>query len=460
MLINEIVPRSPSGNPASKPALTGGESIPQPPWSWVPTVYVAEGLPYAMVATVSVILYKQLGISNAKIAFYTSWLYLPWVIKPFWSPVIELLRTRRLWIWTMQCVLGAALASIALTLPTARFFQFSIALFWLVAFSSATHDIAADGFYLLALSERQQSFFVGIRNTAFRVAMVCAQGGLVILAGTVGDRTGDRVTGWMAAFGAAGILLIGLGVYHGWILPRPPTDRAAEPGTLGRFFTDFLATFRVFFQKPKLGVALLFLLFYRFGEAQMLKMVSPFMLDARGAGGLGLTADEVGLVYGTIGVTALLLGGITGGMLVSRHGLRAWLWPMVFFMHVPDAVFVYLARAQPHSLGVIGAGVALEQFGYGFGFTAYMLYMIYIARGEHATAHYSICTGFMALGLMLPGMWAGRLQEGLGYPRFFTWTLAATLAGFVVTALIPLDPEFGRKSAGPIPSSQTAPKTR
>jgi PAT family beta-lactamase induction signal transducer AmpG len=250
----------------------------------------------------------------------------------------------------------------------------------------------------------------------------------------------------MVAFATMAVLFLGLGLYHSFILPRPLADQSGSVDSLGRFFRDFLATFRGFFQKPKIIVLLLFLLFYRFGEAQLVKMVSPFLLDARPLGGLGLSAEQVGLVYGTIGVTALMLGGILGGVLVSRHGLRAWLWPMVCIMHVPDAAFIYLASAQPESLLTIGSCVALEQFGYGFGFTAYMLYMIYIARGQHQTAHYAICTGFMALGLMIPGLWSGKLQEVLGYPHFFVWVLLATIPGFIVTALVPLDAGFGRKA--------------
>jgi MFS transporter, PAT family, beta-lactamase induction signal transducer AmpG len=415
------------------------------PWAWIPTLYLAEGLPNAMVVTVAVVLYKQFEISNAQIAFYTSWLYLPWVIKPLWSPVVDILKTRRLWIWLAQIVIGAALAGIALTLPAAKFFQYSLAFFWLLAFSSATHDIVADGFYMLALAEGEQSFFVGIRNTFYRVATICAQGLLVILAGRIQARTGDLVLAWMSAFTVMAGLFLCLGIYHRFILPRPAADQPGSADSMARFFREFFATFGAFFAKPKITVFLLFLLFYRFGEAQLVKMAPPFLLDPRSVGGLGLKAEQVGLVYGVVGVAALLLGGILGGVLVSRHGLRAWLWPMVVIMHVPDTVFIYLAYAQPENLWTVGACVALEQFGYGFGFTAYMLYMLYIARGQHQTAHYAICTGFMALGLMVPGLWSGWLQEQLGYPHFFAWVLLATVPGFIMTALIPLEAEFGQK---------------
>jgi MFS transporter, PAT family, beta-lactamase induction signal transducer AmpG len=427
------------------PELSPATPTARNPWWWVPTLYFAEGLPNAIVTSTSIVLYKVLGVPNSRIAVYTSLFYLPWVIKPLWSPVVDILKTRRVWIWRMQCVLGLAFAAIALTLPSAHFVPFSLALFWLIAFNSATHDIAADGFYMLALSEGQQSFFVGVRNTLYRVANLFVKGPFIFIAAELTDRMGHKTSAWALAFAGMAMLFGGLGAYHGFILPRSTSDKPGAAGSLSRFFEEFLRTFAAFFQKPNIVVALLFLIFFRFGEAQLLPMVQPFLLDPRSAGGLGLTQQELSLVYGTTGVIALMVGGIVGGILVSRNGLRLWLWPMVLLMHLPDAVFIYLSQAQPQSLATISVCVALEQFGYGFGFTAYMLYMIYIARGPHATAHYAICTGFMALGLMVPGTWSGALQERLGYPHFFIWVMLATIPGFIVTALIPLDPEFGRK---------------
>jgi PAT family beta-lactamase induction signal transducer AmpG len=390
-------------------------------------------------------MYKGLGISNTGIALYTSWLYLPWVIKPLWSPVVDILKTRRLWIWTMQLVGGAGLAGVALTIPAPNFFQCSLAFLWLLAFSSATHDIAADGFYMLAITEKEQAFFVGIRSTFYRIAMISGQGLLVILAGKIEKQTGNVPLAWSVAFSVVAGLFVFFGVYHRFILPRPASDQVGSVSAAANFLTKFLDTFGEFIRKPKVGALLSFLLFYRFAEAQLVKMVAPFLLDSRAAGGLGLTTEQVGIVYGIVGVAALLAGGIAGGIVISRHGLRAWLWPMVFAMHLPDTVFVYLAYAQPDNPALINLCVAVEQFGYGFGFTAYMLYMIYIARGRHSTAHYAICTGFMALGMMLPGMWSGWLQEAIGYRYFFVWVLLATIPGFVVAALIPLDAEFGKR---------------
>jgi len=412
----------------------------------VPTLYFAEGLPNAIVTTISIVLYKVLGVSNTRIGIYTGLFYLPWVIKPLWSPMVDILKTRRVWIWRTQCVLALLFAGIAVALPGAHFIGFSIILFWLVALTSATHDIAADGFYILALPEGDQSFFVGVRSTLYRLANLFVKGPFIFIAAEITEHLGNERRAWTIAFAGMAALFGVVGAYHGFILPRPANDKPGEAGSLERFFTEFLKAFATFFEKQKIWALLSFLLFYRFGEAQMLPMVQPFLLDPHGKGGLGLSEKELSLVYGTVGVIALMVGGIVGGILVSRRGLRAWLWPMVVVMHLPDAVFIYLSHALPESRALIGACVALEQFGYGFGFTAYMLYMLYIARGKHSTAHYAICTGFMALGLMLPGLWSGKLQELLGYQHFFIWAVFATIPGFIVTALIPLDAEFGKKS--------------
>jgi PAT family beta-lactamase induction signal transducer AmpG len=436
--------------------MSDGRPTNRRPWAWIPTLYLAEGLPYALTTSVAVVLYQNLGLTNAEITYYTGWLYLPWVIKPLWSPVVDLLHTRRQWIWAMQILIGAALAGVALTLPTAHFFQLTLACFWLLAFSSATHDIAADGFYLLATTEREQSFFSGIRNTCYRVATLAAQGGLVLLAGILHARTGNYPQAWALAFGAVAGLLLALGLYHFFILPKPARDQMTARGqpapgpstvrpTARPLRREFLLTFRTFFQKPKIVTLLLFLLLYRLGEAQLVRMAPLFLLDTHRRGGLGLSDPQVSLAYGTCGVLALMAGGLLGGWAVSRRGLKYWLWPMLLAIHLPDAVFIWLAYAQPASLGLISLGVAVEQFGYGFGFTAFMMYMIYQARGEHPTAHYALGTGFMALGMMVPGQWSGWLAQTLGYPHFFLWVILATLPSFLVALRLPLDPEFGRR---------------
>lgn len=606
------------------------------PWWWVPSLYYAEGIPYVVVMTVSVIMYKRLGLSNTDIALYTSWLYLPWVIKPLWSPIVDLLKTKRFWIVTMQLIVGAGLAGVALTIPTSAFFQYTLAFFWLIAFSSATHDIAADGFYMLGLTENQQAFFVGIRSTFYRFAMITGQGLLIILAGYFEISTGlpsDKITfvskpntnitqeiildsvkvkpydgelriiasqtnvqvatnkisiekfdsiktvvlahntkngfynvetiqaadekndgiwkhyivnplehfirkyfgptkkiivdkkttgnygliyfhlskkpdtkedivvnftraggdksieliegtrfvfnqknwdkpafaliqldpkltyqteasfefssgnirlAWIITFSVLAIMFGLFFAYHKFVLPYPQTDvpaKRTDDGVLKEFFRTFV----LFFKKQNIGFILTFLLIYRLGESQIVKLASPFLLDSKEAGGLGLTTGHVGLIYGTFGILALTLGGLLGGIVASKKGLKYWLWPMALIMNVPHIAYVYLSYALPENFFVISLCVSIEQFGYGFGFTAYMLYMIYISDGEHKTAHYAITTGFMALGMMLPGMISGWLQELIGYQHFFLWVLICSVPSILIVKWIKVKPEFGKK---------------
>ena len=609
------------------------------PWAWVPTLYFAEGIPYVVVMLVSVIMYKRLGLSNADIALYTSWLYLPWVIKPFWSPIVDILKTKRLWIIIMQLIVGAGLAGVALTIPVPNFFKYTLAFFWLLAFSSATHDIAADGFYMLGLSEHQQAFFVGIRSMFYRFAMITGQGLLIILAGYIetstglpsvdvnvhslknysaqqiinpdsikikplsgklriivspeklnigtvkiskrnadslkalvknwnlkngfiiekgnkaskhiskaeqtwwhetvvvnleyflkkyfgpkkkiikkskyagnigiiyfhlskkpragkkivinfGSKSGDKsialVEGrrfefnrknwnkpafslfqldpklkinsaalfearagniplsWIITFAILAVLFLIFFIYHKFILPYPASDMPAVNNGKS-FVKEFYRTFAIYFKKKNIGIALLFILLYRLGESQLVKIVAPFMLDPREIGGLGLTTGDVGLIYGTIGILFLTIGGLLGGFVASKQGLKYWLWWMLIAINLPDAVYIYLSYVQPSSLFVISSCVAIEQFGYGFGFTAFMLYMIYISEGKYKTAHFAITTGFMALGMMIPGMFSGWLQEIVGYQHFFIWVMIATIPIFLIAKFVPLDPNFGKK---------------
>jgi len=416
-------------------------------WAWIPSLYFAEGLPYVVVMTVSVILYKRLGLSNTDIALYTSWLYLPWVIKPLWSPLVDNLKTKRFWIISMQLLVGAGLAGVAFTLPAGNFVRYSLAFLWLMAFSSATHDIAADGFYMLGLSESKQAFFVGIRNTFYRFAMLAGQGPLVILAGYLESRSDQLNLAWSITFFMLAGLFAAFFLWHLLILPYPPSDEQRGGKKMSETLNNFLETFASFFRKKGIVTGLVFILLYRLGEAQLVKLASPFMLDDPAKGGLGLTTANIGFIYGTAGVIALTLGGIFGGILVSRHGIGRWLWPMVLAMNVPNLVYVYMAFAQPDHLAVITTCVVIEQAGYGFGFTAFMMYMIYLSRGKHQTAHYALCTGFMALGMMLPGMVSGWIADLAGYQNFFIWVMVCTIPGFLVAALLKIDPAFGTKKA-------------
>ena len=395
------------------------------PWTWIPSLYLAEGFPYVLVMTVSVILYKNLGIGNAEIAFYTSWLYLPWVIKPFWSPMVDLVKTKRWWIYSMQLLLSVGLAGIAFSLPTNYFFQASLAFFYLMAFSSATHDIAADGFYMLGLNEKDQSLFVGIRNIFYRLSNIFGQGVLVMIAGYLIKKLDNPALAWSWVFGFCAILMIIMAVYHYFILPRPQNDTVSSDRNLKELFTSF-------FSKKGIWISLAFILLYRLGEAQLTKIASPFLLEARENMGLGIGTETVGLIYGTIGVAALLLGGIVGGIVASKYGLKKWIWPMVLAMNIPNLTYVYLAYALPENIWVVTSCIAVEQLGYGFGFTAFMLYLIQVSKGPYQTAHYALCTGFMALGMMLPGMVAGYIQELLGYNQFFIWVCICTIPGMLL----------------------------
>jgi len=415
-------------------------------WRWIPTLYFAEGLPYILIVTVSVIMYKKLGISNTEIALYTSWLYLPWVIKPFWSPIVDSVRTKRFWILVMQVLIGGGLAGVALTLPLSSFFSYSLAFLWLMAFSSATHDISADGFYMLALSDNDQAFFVGIRSTFYRISVLAGQGGLVILAGYLEGQFEAIEHAWSITFFVAAAFMMGLAIFHAWVLPKPEADDSRSVDSLSEMIIEIRDTFASFFRKPLILKSVLFLLFYRFAEGQLAKIASPFLLDDPAVGGLGLSTAQVGVAYGTVGVLALVVGGILGGVAVSRHGLKFWLWPMVVAINLPNVVYIFLAFIDGVSYSAVNIAVAIEQFGYGFGFTAFMMYMIYVADGEHKTSHFAICTGIMALGMMIPGMVSGWIQESIGYQMFFIWILIATIPGFVVAGLIRIDPSFGKGS--------------
>ena len=423
------------------------------PWSWIPSLYFAEGLPYVAVMTISLILYKQLGLSNADITFYTSWLYLPWVIKPLWSPFIDIIKTKRWWITTMQLLIGAAFGGIAFTIPSDFWLQGTLCFFWLMAFASATHDIAADGFYMLGLDQHDQAWFVGIRSTFYRFATIFGQGVLVMIAGNlqVVFRNSIAFSWSLMFYGVAG-LFIALWAWHSYVLPHPSEDEEnthveGEVKTVSSnsILRDLLLTIKTFFKKEQVVAGILFMLFYRMPEGLLAKVSSLFLIDNVHNGGLGLSPQEYGLVQGTVGVIGLTLGGILGGMLAGKDGLRKWLWPMVCAITLPDLVYVYLAFDLPANFIIVNICVFVEQFGYGFGFTAYMLYLIYYSRGNYKTSHYALCTAFMALSMMIPGLFAGALQEAVGYQMFFLIVIAFCSVTFVVTSLLKIDPSFGKK---------------
>lgn len=414
------------------------------PWAWVPSLYFAEGLPYIIVTALSVVMYKRLNLGNAEIALYTSWLYLPWVIKPFWSPIVDLKSTKRKWFLVLQLILALTILGVAISLRLNAWLSFSLFFFWLAAFSSATHDIAADGFYMIGLKEKQQSFFIGVRSTFYRIALITGQGLIVILAGHFEESYQDNHKAWSITllWVAAGMFL--LTAYNFIAVPRKEATVPMKGNPLKGFFEVFIT----FFQKKEIVVAIGYILLYRLGESQLVKMASPFLLDTRQRGGLELSTQQVGFIYGTLGFIALSLGGILGGFLISRDGLGKWIWKMALTLNLPNILYVLLAYFQPQAVGWVMGAVVVEQFGYGFGFTSFMLYLIFLAEGETKTAHYAIATGLMALGMMVPGMVSGYLQEWMGYRFFFAWVMVAALPGIYMIKFLTYPSEYGKQENG------------
>lgn len=423
------------------------------PWLWIPTLYFAEGIPYFIVNNISVVMFKNMGMPNGMLALYTSLLYLPWVIKPLWSPFVDIIRTKRWWIISMQVLMSVAMMLLPFMLPkgdgalfaSSPLFYVTLLLFWITAFASATHDIAADGFYMLGLNSNKQAEFVGIRSTFYRLSSIFGQGVLVALAGLLDRRTGDVHMAWKLTLILSAVIFAAVTLYHTWGLPRPAADSRSGSVRAKDIFKEFGRTFATFFSKKGIWIAMLFMLLYRLPEAFLVKMMNPFLLDSMAEGGLGLSTEAVGVVYGTVGVAALTVGGILGGIAASRWGLKKALWPMAMSLTLPCLSFVFLAAFQPENIWIIGSCVALDQFGYGFGFTAYMLYLIYFSEGEFKTAHYSLCTAFMALSMMLPGMVAGYIQEAVGYTNFFIFVMICCLVTVLVTMTVKVDPEYGKK---------------
>jgi len=404
------------------------------PWWWIPTLYFAEGIPYFIVNNISVTMFKRLGMPNGDLAMYTSLLYLPWVIKPLWSPFVDVIRTKRWWIVLMQLLCTVGFAGLALSVSP-DVFGWSLVIFYIIAFASATHDIAADGYYMIALEQKQQATFVGIRSTFYRIASVFGQGVIVVLAGVLEERLGAIPRAWSITLLASAVLFALITLWHTRFLPKVETspERLQPSGETRRIFREFAEAWITFFKKPGVWLAITFMLLYRLPEAFSVKMLTPFLLDPVEDGGLGLSTAQSGLVYGTVGVIALTVGGILGGLYAAKQGLRKSMWPMSMALALPCAVYLILAAVQPTALWSIFALVALDQFGYGFGFTAYMLYMMQFSEGSFKTSHYAICTAFMALSMMIPGLFAGWMQEALGYVGFFIVVMICCLATITVT---------------------------
>ena len=412
------------------------------PWYWIPLLNFASGFPYIIIISVSVLMYKNLGISNEDIGVYTSLLYLPWVIKPLWSPFIDLHGTKRNWFLGMQLFISIAFLIVGFVIPTSHFFLLSLAIFWVAAFASASNDVASDGFYLLALTKDQQSFFLGIRSTFYRASMLTGNGLIILLAGYLEHQYGDNQKAWSYTMIIVGLIMTFLTIYNYFATPKTELPIASGETEVKNFATVFAS----FFKKKQIGFALAFILLFRLGESQLLKMLTPFLVDKKEVGGLGLATEDVGIIYGTFGLIALTIGGILGGIAISKQGLGKWMLPMILTMHLPILGFILLAYFHPASVYYIYTVVILEQFGYGFGFAAFMMYLIYVAEGESKTSHYSIATGFMALGMMLPGMLSGYIQQYLGYDKFFIWVILATIPGIILSQFLVFPKDFGKKT--------------
>jgi len=432
------------------------------PWVWVPTLYFTEGIPYFLVNSISVMLFAKMGVPNDQLAFFTTLLYFPWFLKGLWSPFVDILKTKRWWIIAMQVLLTilCILLTISLPHPSAEMiaaketsvglFRWTLVFFIIAAFASATHDIAADGYYMLAHDTKSQAAFVGIRSTFYRIAAVFSQGVLVYIAGIIEERTGDIPLSWQVTLGVTSAVLLLVTLYHCFFLPRAAEDQPrvmpdGEKANGREVWHELKDSFVTFFTKPGVGLAIAFMLLYRLSEGFLVKLSQPFMVDTREVflrdgqlfgGGLALSTDTVGLLYGTIGVICLLAGGILGGIYISRRGLKRSIWLMAAALTLPSFVYCYLSMAQPESLSLIGSAVSFEQFGYGFGFTAYMMYMMHFSEGKYKTAHYAICTAFMALSMMIPGFVAGSLELAVGYTSFFWIANACSVTTFVITYFV------------------------
>lgn len=416
------------------------------PWRWVPSLYLYQGIPYSIVAVTTGLIYQNMGISAASFTFWTSLLGLPWTLKPLWSPVVDVVWTKRRWVLTMQMAAAAAFVLTGLAFTTPSFYPLSLAMLAVVALCSASHDIACDGFYMQALDAHGQTFFVGIRSTFYRVAMIAAMGLVPQLAGWIQGLTPNVATSWAVSLGALGCVLMLLGAWNAVAMPRVDAE-ADTPQTMR--LGVYAEVARSFVSKPGMAAALLFFLLFRLGEAQLSKIVTPFLVADRTSGGIGMTPSQYGLIYGTIGMLCLTLGGVAGGLVAARHGLRRVIWPMALAMNVPNVVFVLLAHFHPTADSwAVTAAVAAEQLGYGFGFTAYMLYMLhYVGNSKFKTAEYAIGTTIMALGMMLPGMISGAACEWLGYENFFVYVLLCCIPGMLVIPFLKIDPDYGKKTA-------------
>ena len=434
------------------------------PWLWVPTLYFLQGIPYFLVNNISMVMVNQMGVPNGEMSFFTTLLYFPWALKFLWAPFVDLIRTKRWWFLTMQfLMLGLAVLTI-FSIPQphpptiaamgteVKLFMGVLIAFIVMAFASATHDIAADGFYMLALTSGVQAEMIGWRSVFYRLSNVFCNSALIAIPGIIYDWTikqGDQnmPLAWKVTMVITAVIFALMAVWHMFFTPRPDADKPNAEPSVKDIISGFGKAFATYFTKPSRWIAILFMLLSRLPEGFLMKMIYPFLLGARETGGLGLTMQELGVVYGAIGVIFLLLGGILGGFYISRVGLKKAFWWMALAMTLPCLSFVYLSTYSPENMVYISIALAIEQFGYGFGFTAYMMYMMFFSEGEFKTSHYAICTSFMALSMILPGLVAGYIQEAIGYQNFFWMVIACSVGTILATFLArrKVNPNYGKK---------------
>ena len=417
------------------------------PWAWVPTLYFAQGIPYFLVNMVPVVAFKDLGVNNADIARYTSLLYLPWTLKMLWGPFVDTNSTKRNWVLATQLIMAALFLAFGFALQLPNFFLVTMIILGIIAFTSATHDIAADGFYMISLSEQHQSSFAGIRSTFYRVSNFFCNSFIVWFAGYLIQHSYSPDKAWTFAYNFAAILFALVFLYHKFILPKPAQDAPVAATTVDTTAEkpSVSEAFISFFKQPGIVAVIVFILTFRMGEAFLIKLAVPFLKDARDIGGLGFTTEDVGVIFG-FGVTAIIAGGILGGVIVAKYGLKKLIWYMALIINIPTIVYSTLAFIRPESISSTVPLVAVEQFSYGFGYTALMIYMMQISKGQYKTTHFAIATGISALGMMIPGFFSGDLQmaiasmfPGMGYQYFFLITVALGVPGLITLFFVPLE---------------------
>lgn len=406
------------------------------PIAWVPSLYFAMGLPFVIISLVSVLMFSDFGISDSLIAFWVSLIMLPWTLKPLWSPFMELYKTKKFFVVLTQMVSGLAFALVALSLPLPNYFPIAIAIMGVIAISGASHDIAADGVYLTELSKDEQAKYIGWQGAFYNVAKILANGALVFLAGTLKDSFGP-VYAWMIIMLICSALLIFASLYHARVLPTKNQTKS-EVKSKAEAINKLWEVLTSFFQKKYIWLYIGFIILYRFAEGFAMKIVPLFLKASVAKGGLGLSVQDIGIVYGTAGSAAFIIGSILGGYFIASRGLKRSLFTLCCIFNIPFAVYFLLAMYQPESIYVIGAAIFGEYFGYGFGFVGLMLFMMQqVAPGKHQMAHYAFASGIMNLGVMIPGLVSGYISDSIGYHDFFILVLIATIPAFLATWFVP-----------------------